>query len=228
MTRPLAIWDVNGTLIDSRRVIQDAMARAFEAEGYPAPGYERTRQIVGLSLHEAVAGLAPDLEGAALARLVEAYKHAFIANRSEGRGHEPMYAGARETLERLANAGWSLAIATGKSRRGLRVLFELHGIEPLFDTVWCADDGPGKPHPFLVLEALNALGAQARQAVMIGDTSHDVLMARAAGVRAHAVSWGFHRADELEAAGADWLHHDFTGLNSGLDRFAAGLKGEAA
>jgi phosphoglycolate phosphatase len=226
MSLKLAIWDVDGTLIDSRQVIQNAMARAFVDVGRPPPTYEQTRLIVGLSLHDAMAAMAPDLEGEGLNALVEAYRAAFVANRADGRGHEPLYAGAHETLTRLVEAGWLMAIATGKSRRGLRVLFDLHGIEPLFDTIWCADDGPGKPHPFMVQEAIRALGVHPDQTVMIGDTAHDMTMARRAGIAGYGVTWGFHTADEIRGAGADLVFEDFAALNMALDRFAVERVGQ--
>ena len=112
-----------------------------------------------------------------------------------------------------------LGISTGKSRRGLDAIFASHDIAPFFDTVWCADDGPGKPHPFMCLEAMGEVGAEPSQTLMIGDAVHDMRMARAAGVRAFGVTWGFGRADELHKAGAHEVFNSFEDLNTALEIF---------
>jgi phosphoglycolate phosphatase len=219
----LVIWDVDGTLVDSRRVIARAMDTAFEAVGLPAPGYETTRSIVGLSLDVACARLAPaDYGDARIGRLVEEYKRAFIAQRAEPDFEEPLYDGALETLERLDAEGWLMAIATGKARRGLDFVFAHHPIEKYFVSAHTACQGEGKPHPRMVLEALDASGVRPEHAVVVGDTAHDMAMARNAGVRAAGVAWGFHEPHEIEAGGAHEVHHDFDALNRGLDAFRAG------
>lgn len=217
----LAIWDVDGTLVDSRDVIQACMETAFRGAGLPPPEYDATRRIVGLSLSEALSTLAPpDISAQKLAELVEAYKHSFTVHRSRPGHQEPMYEGALELLETLKEQGWLMAVATGKTHRGVEALFEKHALRHFFDTVWCADDGPGKPHPFMVEQAMGALGCAPQESLMIGDAIHDMAMGRAAGVRTLGVSWGFGRADELEAAGADEIHHDFGSLTASLKVFA--------
>lgn len=221
MSLKLAIWDMDGTVVDSREVIQTAMERAFAACDLEPPNYDATRKLVGLDLATVCSTLAPQLEGEALLGLIEAYKHAFISRRTEPDFIEPLYDGAVETLERLANEGWLLAVATGKARRGVQALFEMHPIAQYFDTVWCADDGPGKPNPFMCQQAMAAVGAEPAQSLIIGDAVHDMAMGRAAGIRCKGVAWGFGAADELEAAGAHEVHHDFGTLNASLDRFGA-------
>lgn len=218
MTLKLAIWDMDGTIVDSREVIQTAMVRAFESVGLKPPTYEQTRKIVGLGLQEAVTHLAPDHND--IAGLTEAYRQAFIARRTESDFKEPLYDGAIETLDRLANDGWLIAMATGKSHRGIRAIFEMHPLEQYFDTIWCADDGPGKPHPHMCLEAMKALGAAPHQSLIIGDAVHDIRMGLNAGIHTLGVSWGFGEAHELEAVGAHQVHHDFATLNASLDAFA--------
>ena len=217
MTLKLAIWDMDGTIVDSREVIQTAMCRAFGACGLPEPAYEATRKVVGLGLSEACQTLAPDHED--LPALVEAYRQGFVARRTEPGFREPLYEGAMDTLEALANDNWLIAMATGKSHRGIRAIFEMHPLEPYFDTIWCADDGPGKPHPFMVEQAMSALGAEPDQSLIIGDAVHDMAMGRNAGIHCVGVSWGFGRDDELRAAGAHEVHHDFAGLAAALSRF---------
>lgn len=225
MTLKLAIWDMDGTIVDSREVIQTAMVRAFEACGIKPPEYDATRQTIGLGLVEACQRLLPPgADDSSLPELVEAYRQAFVARRNESDFCEPLYNGAVETLDRLANEGWLIAMATGKSHRGIRSIFEMHPLEQYFDTIWCADDGPGKPHPFMVQEAMKALGAEPYQTLMIGDAVFDIQMGNAAGVETHGVGWGFGTISELKAAGADHLHDEFGTLNHALDAFA--LKAE--
>jgi phosphoglycolate phosphatase len=218
----LAIWDMDGTIVDSREVITTAMDRAFVNMGLEAPGYERTRTIVGLGLHECVRILAPeDYPEARIPALAEAYKEAFVLRRTDPDFKEPLYAGAMEALERLRDDGWLIAMATGKSHRGIRAVFSHHPLEPFFDTIWCADDGPGKPNPFMVEQAMGALGADVSQSIMIGDAIYDMQMGRAAGVRTLGVSWGFGETHELEPH-ADEVHHSFETLNATLKDFVPG------
>ncbi|MBK8200491.1 MAG: HAD-IA family hydrolase [Acidobacteria bacterium] len=217
----LAIWDVDGTLVDSRKVIQACMESAFTQCGLPPPDYDATRRVIGISLVEALTILAPpDLGAERMGTLVTHYKNAFTIQRAAPDHHEPMYDGALDVLDRLKDDGWLLAIATGKTHRGLDGLFEKHAIRSYFDTIWCADDGPGKPNPFMVEQAMRALGCAPAQSLMIGDAIHDMAMARAAGVRALGVSWGFGQADELTEAGAHEVHHDFRTLTDSLTAFA--------
>ncbi|MEM0985780.1 MAG: HAD-IA family hydrolase [Pseudomonadota bacterium] len=224
----LAIWDMDGTIVDSREVITMAMARAFETCGLPPPGYDETRTIVGLDLAEACRRLAPpDVKAALLGRLVEAYRNAFIARRKEPGFKEPLYEGALETLQRMRDDNWLIAMATGKSKRGIEAVFSMHPLAQYFDTVHCADDGPGKPNPAMVNAAMDRMGADADRSVMIGDAVFDMQMGRAAGVHCLGVSWGFGETGELENAGAHAVHHDFRGLNKGLTDFAERVEAAA-
>ena len=220
MSLKLAIWDMDGTIVDSREVIQTAMVRSFESLDLPPPPYEETRKTIGLGLAEACQILAPSVSGAKLDALVEAYRLSFVQLRAEGDGFEPLYDGATETLKRLAEEGWLLGIATGKARRGIDAFFEQHGLRELFDTTWCADDGPGKPHPFMCEQAMASVGAEPDQTLIIGDAIHDIRMGLNARIHTIGVSWGFGEAHELESVGAHEIHHDFTTLNAGLDQFA--------
>lgn len=217
----LAIWDIDGTIVDSRVVIQQAMERAFKRAGLGEIAYERTRTIVGLELTEAVTRLAPaDYPAERMPQLAEFYKQAFVQMRGEPGFSEPLYEGARETLERLRDGGWLLGVATGKPRRGLDAVFEHHGLHRYFDTFQTVDHGPGKPHPRMVLDAISETGTEATHAVMIGDTGFDMTMGRNAGVHTLGVSWGFHTADEITEGGAHEVHHDFETLGRALDAFA--------
>lgn len=198
----LAVFDCDGTLVDGQAAVCDAMATAFAEAGLPAPDRGAVRRIVGLSLPQAVDHLAPGAEPAQQARAVAAYKAAFRATREAGRLEEPLYEGMAELLRELADGGWALAVATGKSDRGLAACLAGHGIAERFASLQTADRHPSKPHPAMLEAAMTEAGAVAHETVMIGDTSFDIAMARAAGVRAIGVAWGYHSPAELLASGA--------------------------
>lgn len=219
MSLKLAIFDMDGTIVDSRDVIQTAIERAFTSCGLTPPAYDQVRKTVGLGLDEVLGQLAPDYDD--LPGLVEAYRQSFILRRAEPEFREPLYDGAVETLERLANDNWLIAMATGKSHRGIAAIFDMHPLKQYFDTIWCADDGPGKPHPFMVDQCMKTLGAEPHQSLIIGDAIHDISMGLNAGIHTMGVSWGFGEAHELEAVGAHEVHDDFTTLNASLDKFAS-------
>jgi phosphoglycolate phosphatase len=202
MTVRLAVFDCDGTLVDGQADVCWAMERAFTRAGLPAPDSHLVRRIVGLSLPVAVRHLAPDLADDEVAAVSEFYRSSYRARREEGLIDEPLYDGIADLLTNLHAAGWSLAVATGKSDRGLAACLASHGIADLFASLQTADRHPSKPHPAMLEAALFEAGAQPHQAVMIGDTSFDMQMARSIGVRAVGVAWGYHAADELLASGA--------------------------
>lgn len=202
MTR-LAVFDCDGTLVDSQANICRAMERAFERAGEAPPARAAIRGIVGLSVVEAVAALAPQADAAFHHAVGADYKAGFAAMRASGElDAEPLYDGLVEALDDLSSAGWRLGVATGKSDRGLRILLAHHGIADRFVTLQTADRHPSKPHPAMLVAAMAEAGAQPAATVMIGDTSYDMAMARAAGVRAVGVTWGYHDHDLLIRAGA--------------------------
>jgi len=219
MSLKLVVWDVDGTLVDSRKTIFETAVAVYGELGLRAPTYDEVRQIVGLGLREAFAVLSPDLPEAEIDRLTQTYRTQFQAFRRDPGFIEPLYEGAAETLDRLRAEGWKIAMATGKSRNGVETVLRTHGWADLFDSTHCADDGPSKPDPAMLLAAMAALGAHPWQTIMVGDTTHDMRMARAAGVYAQGVSWGFHTADEVATA-ADHVAHDFATLNRQLGAFA--------
>lgn len=218
----LVVWDVDGTLVDSRRTIFESMQAAFVGAGLQPLAYEEVRQVVGLGLADGVATLLPQGDEETRSRVADAYRSAFGTKVRQPGYVEPLYDGAAATLDRLRQAGWKIAMATGKSRRGVETIMRMHGWADLFDSTHCADDGPGKPHPAMVLEAMKALQVGPELTIVVGDTAHDMRMAKAAGAYAQGVSWGFHTAPEVEQAGADHIAHDFAELNRQLDRFAEG------
>jgi phosphoglycolate phosphatase len=214
----LVIFDVDGTLIDSQAFILTAMRAAFAEAGRPAPTEAQTLAIVGLSLENAMARLAPDLDARGVRDLAEGYKAAFVRLRAEtgGEAAAPLYPGARAALERLEAAGVLMAVATGKARRGLDHALDGHGLRRFFVSTQSADDAPSKPHPGMVLNALRETGVAPGAAAMVGDTTFDIAMARAAGTRAVAVSWGYHPVAALREAGAATVIDHFDALDDAL------------
>ncbi len=204
----LAVFDCDGTLIDGQASICAAMEAAFAEFALPLPPRNQVRRAVGLSLPMAIARLLPDAEEARHLALAEAYKHAFRAARQSGELQQPLFAGIAPLLGALRQAGWQLGVATGMSRRGLDHCLAMHGLSAHFITLQTADDHPSKPHPAMLEAALCAAGADAGEAVMIGDTAFDMAMARSAGVRAIGVDWGYHERIELLAAGAEAVAAD--------------------
>ena len=195
----LAIFDCDGTLVDSGATIRSALEQAFEAHGLSCPPIEVTRKVIGLSLMESMAVLVPDGDHAAL---TQTYKDAFFAMRGAGRVEEPLFDGIVELLDELEEDDWLLGVATGKSDRGLRHCLESHGLGGRFVTLQTADRNPSKPHPAMALAAMAEAGAEPGQTVLIGDTGWDMGCARGAGVGAIGAAWGYHDVEELTADGA--------------------------
>lgn len=213
----LAVFDCDGTLVDGQADVCWAMERAFTRAGLAAPDNQAVRRIVGLSLPAAVRALAPALSEDKVAAVTEFYRSSYRARREEGLLDEPLFDGIAALLRHLRGAGWQLAVATGKSDRGLAACLATHGIADLFVSLQTADRHPSKPHPAMLEAALFEAGAQPHQAVMIGDTSFDMLMARSAGVRAVGVSWGYHAPHELLASGAASVANNMAELAAALE-----------
>jgi phosphoglycolate phosphatase len=202
MTNRLALFDCDGTLVDSQATICASIERGFAACAIPAPGDDATRSIIGLSLLEAMAILHPAGTHDTHESLATAYKSAFFALRAAGLANEPLYDGIAQAIADLDTRGWLLGVATGKSDRGLKHILEHHGLHPHFITLQTADRHPSKPHPSMIDQAMADAGAAPSTTVMIGDTSYDMAMARNAGCHAIGVAWGYHEEAELRAAGA--------------------------
>lgn len=198
----LAIFDCDGTLVDSGATIHEALAETFRENGLTLPPAEVSRRVIGLSLIEAMAELLPDAAPEQHLRLAEDYKRAFWKLRAAGKVEEPLFDGVIELLDRLEDAGWLLAVATGKSDRGLRHCLEHHGIHARFVSLQTADRHPSKPHPSMVRQAIAEAGAAPETTFVVGDTSFDMAMAEAAGATPIGAGWGYHDADALIAGGA--------------------------
>lgn len=213
----LVIFDVDGTLVDSQGHILASMRWAFGEAGLTAPPRETILSIVGLSLPEAMRVLVPGADEDLVARLVALYKEGYTVARA-AEAETVFYPGALEALRRIEASGILISAATGKSRRGLDRILDQSGLRAMFMATQTADDAPSKPHPQMVLNCLAGTGVDARQAVMVGDTSFDIEMARAAGCHAIGVAWGYHETTALEAAGAHQIIHRFDDLALALDR----------
>jgi phosphoglycolate phosphatase len=199
----LAVFDCDGTLIDSQVNILRAMGQSFARHGLPAPPDHAIRRVVGLSLVESMQMLLPEAEHDLHVSLAQDYKTAFQRLRADrSLDPEPLYAGIADLLDELRDAGWLMGVATGKSDRGLALALAHHGLSDHFITLQTADRHPSKPHPSMLNAALAEAGAAAADAVIIGDTVFDMAMGANARVRAIGVDWGYHEADELIDAGA--------------------------
>jgi phosphoglycolate phosphatase len=216
----LIIFDFDGTLVDSQRVIVECMTVAFANHNLPVPPANAVRRSVGLALERAIASLLPDPDDFDLAALVsESYRQRAYAIRQSDEFDEPLFEGAREAIIALNAPEIWLGIATGKNRRGLLHSLEYHGLRHHFATLKTADDGPSKPHPEILHQAMAETGVAPEDTVMIGDTTYDMQLARNAGARAIGVSWGYHGGEELLANGAARVVANFAEL---LDELKAG------
>lgn len=189
----LLIFDWDGTLMDSAGVIVDSIQRACEDIGQPVPSDRASRQIIGLGLVQALQALLPDLPADEYPRLVERYRHHYL-----GRDDLiPLFEGVADGIRELHQGGFQLAVATGKSSIGLSRALEASKLGEWFAATRCADQTHSKPHPAMVLELIEELDADPARTLVIGDTSHDLLMASNAGVASLGVTYGAHEADDL-------------------------------
>jgi phosphoglycolate phosphatase len=214
----LVIFDCDGTLVDTQAMIVAAMTRAFELHDLAPLSRQRVLSSVGLSPNEALRYLVPHATDATVDSLVTAFKGAYNVLRQQPENREPFYPHVLDTLNALnARDTTLLGIATGKSRRGVKSLLDLHGLDRHFVTIQTADTNPSKPSPVMVERALAEAGCEAHRAVMIGDTVYDIEMALNAGVASVGVAWGYHPPRDLEAAGADVIVTDGANLLVAID-----------
>lgn len=196
MSYRLVIFDWDGTLMDSTGRIVSCMQAAANDMALPALEAARARQIIGLGLPEAISSLYPVLSHADVLRMRDHYARHFIAAEQTP---SPLYAGARELLDTLQGRDHLLAVATGKSRKGLARVWENSGLGDYFHYSRCADESGSKPDPRMLHDILERLDVPVSQAVMIGDTSFDLEMAQRAGMDRIAVTHGAHDAPVLAA-----------------------------
>lgn len=191
----LIVFDWDGTLMDSTAAIVKCIQAAARDLGLPVPDDRAASHVIGLGLQDAMRVAVPQLEPRHYPRMVERYRYHFLA-----RDHELiLFPGVREMLDDLAREGYFLAVATGKSRVGLSRALDATGLLSLFDATRCADETFSKPHPAMLQELTRELGQDLGRTVMIGDTTHDLLMAQNAGAAGIGVHYGAHPAHELQA-----------------------------
>jgi phosphoglycolate phosphatase len=191
----LIVFDWDGTLMDSAAMIVSSVQLAARDLGLEPPTDERARHIIGLGLGDALRYALPDLPEDRYEELTERYRHHYLS-----RDHElVLFSGIAELVGHLSGAGHLLGVATGKSRKGLDRALDSSGIGHLFHATRCADECHSKPHPQMLEELMDEFGVAPEATLMIGDTTHDLLMAKNAGVPALAVSYGAHPLAALEA-----------------------------
>jgi phosphoglycolate phosphatase len=212
----LVIFDMDGTLIDSEGLIVDTVGMSFRAVNEPVPEVAAIRSISGITARDAIAILAPSADEARVDQLLESYVAHYRAN--AGTAREPMFEGALAALDRLqADPETILAVATGKGYSGAVTLLERHGIIGRFNSIETPTHNRGKPDPQMLETAMRKAGVGRDRTVMIGDTTHDMKMARAGGVKAIGVAWGYHQPADLRAAGADVVIERFEQLDGAID-----------
>lgn len=208
----LIVFDWDGTVVDSIEVIASSIQKSAADLGLAVPTSGQARHVIGLGLHEALQLAVPDLTQARVPEFTARYRHHFLAAADV----DSPFAGIAELLRALRAAGRMLAVATGKSRRGLDRALEQTGFGPLFHATRCADEGRAKPHPWMLEDLSDTLCVPRHRIVMIGDTTHDIEMARAFGTACIGVLYGAHDRLALERARPDRLVDSVAGLGCAL------------
>jgi phosphoglycolate phosphatase len=209
----LIVFDWDGTLADSTSIIANALQEACRDLGQSVPDSVSARFVIGLGLADALAHVAPDLPIERHPELSARYRHHYLARDPE----IPLFAGARELLDQLALAGYLLAVATGKTRVGLDRALRANDLHARFHATRCADEGRPKPHPEMLLNLIARLDVLPARTLMIGDTTHDLELARAAGAAAVAVAYGAHETDGLAASAPLAIVHSVAELHRWLE-----------
>lgn len=191
----LIVFDWDGTLLDSAGGIAECIQEAARDLRLPVPALDTASHVIGLGLHASLRTAVPSLPEEQYREFAEAYRRHFLARQ----GSMALFPGVRELLEELSAAGHRLAVATGKSRQGLERSLDACGLRPYFAASRCADETEPKPHPAMLHELLQELASPPADALMVGDTSHDLRMAAAAGVDCVAVCYGAHPESDLRA-----------------------------
>ena len=201
--RQLVIFDCDGTLVDSQQAVVQAVQDALAACGQPPTTRAIILRSYGLPLDAAMELYAPAADAAQRRTLIRAWQDATRAVELQADRGQVLFAGMRDAVVRLAeDSDTMLGIVTMRSRKGLERVLQVSGLAPCFRISKTADDGPPKPAPDLLLDAMQACGAAASDTVMVGDTNYDMQMAQAAGVCALGVAWGYQDTSELTQAGA--------------------------
>ncbi len=208
----LLVFDWDGTLSDSTTMIAHALQAACRDVGEPVPDLTAARFVIGLGLGDALRRVAPALPVERYPELSARYRHHYLAREDD----IPLFDGAHDLLQELDAAGYLLAVATGKNRAGLARALAKHGLTTRFHATRCADEGMPKPHPDMLLHLMDRLGACADETLMIGDTSHDLELARNARTAGLAVAYGAHEVEGLEALQPEAVAHSVAEMRAWL------------
>jgi len=195
----LIVFDWDGTLMDSEAKIVSAMQSAIAESQLPERTRNEIKDIIGLGLQEALQQLFPDVGDVQQLRLVERYRYHFVTT---DKTPMPLFDGVEALLESLNEQGYWLAVATGKSRRGLDRVLDEYNFHIYFHATRCADESFSKAHPRMLEEIMGYLGVEPAETLMVGDSEYDMLMARNASAHALAVSCGVHEKERLLSCGA--------------------------
>lgn len=218
----LVIFDLDGTLIDTVVLVVEAFTNAFQSAGIVVPDAKTIRSISGLRLDIAVKRLAPNASESALTNIHEAYREAYLSS-AKASNREELFEGVKEALLTLeARNDLELAVATGKPLRGVNRVVDAHELHGMFTSLQTPDTCISKPHPEMVEVAMGVVSAKPMTTVMIGDTTHDMEMARNGGVHALGVSWGYHEPEELLASGAHMIIDEVDQLIGAVDKLLDG------
>jgi phosphoglycolate phosphatase len=216
MRYSLIVFDWDGTLLDSAAEIVECIQQASREMGLPVPDAERARHVIGLGLHDSLRIAVPELPVESYGEFAALYRKNFLAREESMR----LFTGVRELLAALRQREHLLAVATGKSRRGLDRALEASELGTHFAASRCGDETHPKPHPAMLLELMEQLAVDPARVLMIGDTSHDLEMARNAGVDALGVTYGAHSAGALQALAPRACVASVKELRSWLERHA--------
>lgn len=211
----LIVFDWDGTLMDSAAAIVRAIQASAADLGLPVPSDARARHVIGLGLNDALHYAVPELAESDYPQMVERYRHHYLS----GDHQLTLFDGTVELIAALRERGHLLAVATGKSRKGLERALSFSGLGEYFHATRCADECFSKPHPAMLEELMDELGVAQASCLMIGDTTHDLQMAKNAGVEGLAVSFGAHPVEQLQAEAPlacvhspaelrEWLEHN--------------------
>ncbi len=212
----LIVFDWDGTVMDSTAIIAGSIQSACRDLNLTVPDDETAKHVIGLGLNQALRHAVPDAPEAMYEPLVARYRHHFLAQDQA----IPLFEGARETIIELYNAGYALGVATGKNVAGLQRALDTTGMKPYFHATRTAEQTFSKPNPAMLFELMAELAVSAERTLMVGDTTHDVLLAKNAGVDVVAVAFGAHPAEQLQALQPLALMHDFAQLRAWFKTYA--------
>ena len=210
----LALFDYDGTIVDSAIMIVEGAIAAFRICGLPDPDPKKVRENIGKPLAIALDEYMPPGFNVTPNEISEAYRSWYAEQGRLGLQNEPLYPGVVELLKELKTDDWLIGIATNKSRIGLTNGLAKHSLSDMFDITLSTDENTPKPNPAMAIKAMNDLGVDKENCLMIGDTINDIGLGINAGITSIGVTWGYNDKNLLLSAGADYLVDDANQLNT--------------